>query len=72
VTSRNVDITGLSKDHISILIESRVTRSYASSPVCIVYADMILTQFEVKVKVRAMTAVLLQSFHDKMKLQIGL
>jgi len=45
----NVDITGLSKGHISLLLEVSHMVGYAGSPICIVHADMTLIRPKVKV-----------------------
>ena len=64
-TAQNVDITGLSKGHISVLFDARVTRSGAllAQMYCACYRNMTLTQSKVKVtgllKFRKLTKIAL-------------
>ena len=45
----NINITGLSEGHISILVEASHMVGCAGSPLCIVHADMTFSQSKVKV-----------------------
>jgi len=56
-TLRNIDNTRISKSHISVLLEARVTWSGMLIVMCCAYwYDMTLTKSTLKVKARAMTA----------------
>ena len=53
---QNVDTTGLSKGHISVLHKATVTFLGMLVVLCVAHADMTLTGSEVRVRVRAITA----------------